>query len=196
MEITYEDYRLALRDAAEKMDMDTVSNFKKEVFDSKFNQQLIKDSSLTEENVMLIMALANSYLETSLFVGLIKHPNFTMGALNFWLDRRDFNGELHSKQFHLAVLRHTKGILTPQFTSSCLESYSTDIWVAMLESEEACKIVSLFDKVELLKANKENDSFVPRVKQFNHLNDVFEKVYELYQIETYLPDDVKEMFLF
>jgi hypothetical protein len=196
MKFGYEDYLLELRKVGEAIQMDLAYVWERRFFNREYNRQIIADKNINSNDVLSIMIMANSFLETNLFVGLLKHPNFKAKSIGYWIHADKPNGELHRKQFYLNTIRHHEELVTSDFINRALEQFNTDIWVAMLKNETVSSKMSLHDKVELLKSNRENSNFTERVMNIPHLENAYLKVFENYNIDIYLPDGARELFLF
>ena len=196
MDFTYDDYKLALTSAGEAKLMDLSYNWDKKLSHREYNKQLVDDNSITSEKLLAMMVIANSYLDTNLFLGLLRHKSVDASVIGYWLNADELNGPLIRKQFYLSMIKRHSDIAPDRFVSRALEQYDTDIWVAMLKNETMTKRMSLHDKVELLRSNKENSNFTDRIVGTSHLVEEFSKVYELHQVEIYLSDEVKDIFLF
>lgn len=193
---TYEDYKVALMSIGEAIYSGFAHNWDKKLFDRKFDKKLVNDENLKSTEILSIMIAANNYLESNLFIGLISHKNFDEENIGYWLNSGFLNGQLIRIQFYLRVIKYHPEITDSIFIQRALGEHTNDISVAMLQSEHISNMMSLSDKVELLVANREYSKFTERVFGFDHLLAAYVKVYELYDIEVYLTDEVKDIFLF
>ena len=196
MEITYDDYKLAIINAGEDKLMDLSYHWDRKLFNKDYNKQLINDKSINSRKLLAIMVIANSYLNTNLFVGLLKHPNVDASIAGYWINYGTLNGDIIRTKFYLSMIERHSDIVSDSFVNKALKQHDTAILVAMLKNKIMADRLSDHKKLELLRTNSENSKFTDRIKGTAHLEDLFVKLYEQYHIDIYLPDSVKDIFLF
>ena len=116
-DFTYEDYRHTLISTGDAMRMDLSYNWDRKLFNRKMDMQIWEDPSLTGDNIHSIMELANSYLQTSLMMRLMQHPNFDRSTINYFM--KNLNPSPVSLQrFYNTILRY-------------------DLWTALIQVQRA-----------------------------------------------------------
>jgi len=167
------------------------------IFNSKLNKQLSLDPNLTDDNIISIMVLANSYLVYNLFDNIMKNTIMGYEVLEFWIKHRnELNGDHIRLSFYKGILRYHKKLITKEFVELAFQVYSISLKVDILTNPIACGFLDEETIAFELQFNRDDPYFVKGVRGFEHLNDAYLKVYNDYDNTIYLADEVKALFVF
>lgn len=200
MDYTYEDYRHALISVGDAMLMNLSYNWDRKLFNKKMHKQLWEDMSLTSDQVHSIMMVANSYLETALFLRMMAHPKFDTKQIDYWLEKLNWS-PASGQNFYANLFRYDLW-QTQKHIERATMQWDPVIDIAVMENERVREtqghiIVDILvayarggyaDKLERLQ------KYVSEHE--DELSDFIMEVYTEYEIEEFLPKTAQDVFLF
>jgi len=170
---------------------------RREIFNSKLNKQLSLDPNLTDDDIISIMVIANSFLVYNLFDNVMKNTTMGYDVVEYWIKHKaELNGDNIRLSFYKGILRYHKKLITKEFVKTAFHIYSLSLKIDILTSPIACDFLDEETIISELQFNKDDPHFVKGVRGFDHLIDVYLKVYNDYDNDIYLADDVKALFIF
>jgi hypothetical protein len=203
VDYTYEDYRHAIISTGDAMLMDLSYNWNRKLFNRKMNMQIIEDKTLTSDNIHSIMVLANSYLESNLFLRLMGHNNFDKKNVKYFIDKLN-HSPVMTEQFYKNIIKYDLWNDSRELSRATMQQFFT-IDREYLMSERAIKEAPGIVNDLMYRYEDDPDSHrkydmsqkIAEIATDNpKVMEIVMRYFEETGSETYLPDNAKELFLF
>lgn len=200
---TYEDYKHALISTGDAMLMDLAHNWKRNLFNSKMDMEIVQDQSLTSDQIHSIMVLANSYLQSSLFLRLMGHKNFNKGNVKYFIDTLN-HSPVMTEQFYKNIIKYDLWNNPTELSRATMQQFYT-IDREYLMSERAIKEVPGIINDLMYRYEDDGDAqrkldvvekIIEIASENQNIMSIVMRYFDETGSETYLPKGVKDLFLF